>query len=149
MAGSTGVLIPPQGYYSVSLTDEEKLEVDYNVDEVSLEIEISEGTLRCRRNGVARFPHGGAAAALDVYWLDIYDGGLWPPVGDETNGDDELQRRTLSLRYGAVKAANLGLSAEGRRSLLDFNFLYSPSCGAQRFMELPQDVRPPIDCPSR
>ena len=61
-------------------------EVDYNICEVSLEIEISEATLRCRRIGVARFPHGGAAAALDVYWLDIYSGGLWLPVGDETNG---------------------------------------------------------------
>ncbi len=34
---------------------------------------------------MARFPHGGAAAALDVYWLDTYSGGLWLPVGDETN----------------------------------------------------------------
>jgi uncharacterized protein (DUF1684 family) len=75
---------------------------------------------------VARFPHGGAAAALDVYWLDIYGGGLWLPVGDETNGTTSYSGGRYL--FDPVKGANLGLSAEGRRILLDFNFLYSPSC---------------------
>ena len=109
--------------------------VDYNVDEISLEIEISEGTLRCRRIGVARFPQGGATAALDVYWLDIYGGGLWLPVGDETNGTTSYSGGRYL--FDTAKGANLGLSAEGRRDPARFQLPLLAFLRAQRFMELP------------
>ena len=75
---------------------------------------------------MARFSHARQTASLDLYWLDIYGGGLWLPVADQTNG-----RTTYSggrYLFDTAKGANLGLHAEGRRILLDFNFLYPPSC---------------------
>jgi uncharacterized protein len=101
-------------------------EIDYAVAEYSQDIEVSEGTLQCRRIGVARFSHARQTASLDLFWLDIYGGGLWLPVGDQTNG-----RTTYSggrYLFDTAKGANLGLHPEGRRILLDFNFLYPPSC---------------------
>src|SRR5271168_2136084 len=50
--------------------------------------------------------------------------------------DDELQRRALSFRYGAVKGANLGLSAEGLNPAR-FQLPLLAFLRAQRFMELP------------
>ena len=109
-------------------------EIDYSVAEYSQDIEVSEGTLQCRRIGVARFSHARQTASLDLFWLDIYGGGLWLPVGDQTNG-----RTTYSggrYLFDTAKGANLGLHPEGRRILLDFNFLYPPSC-AQRLLGMP------------
>ena len=85
---------------------------------------------------MARFPHGGAAAALDVYWLDIYAGGLWLPVGDETNGTTSYGGGRY-LFDKAVKAANLGLSAEGSTDPARFQLPLLAFLRAQRFMELP------------
>ena len=101
-------------------------EIDYAVAEFSLDIEVSEGTLQCRRIGVARFSHARQTASLDLFWLDIYGGGLWLPVGDQTNGTTTY--RGGRYLYDTAKGANLGLNAEGSRILLDFNFLYPPSC---------------------
>ncbi|MFZ2106658.1 MAG: DUF1684 domain-containing protein [Roseiarcus sp.] len=101
-------------------------EIDYAVAEFSLDIEVSEGTLHCRRIGVARFSHARQRASLDLFWLDIYGGGLWLPVGDQTNGTTTY--RGGRYLYDTAKGANLGLNAEGSRILLDFNFLYPPSC---------------------
>ena len=81
-------------------------EVEYAVAEYSLEIEVSEGTLVCRRIGAARFTHAGQTASLDLFWLDIYGGGLWLPVGDQTNG--ETTYRGGRYLYDTTKGANLG-----------------------------------------
>ena len=110
-------------------------EVEYAVAEYSLEIEVSEGTLRCRRIGAARFTHAGQTASLDLFWLDIYGGGLWLPVGDQTNG-----KTTYSggrYLYDTTKGANLGWRPDGRRILLDFNFLYPPSRALNELLDMP------------
>ncbi|SEE65773.1 hypothetical protein SAMN05444161_6571 [Rhizobiales bacterium GAS191] len=101
-------------------------EVDYGVEEVSLETEISEGALPYRRIGVARFLRRGTPHSLDLYWLDIYGGGLWLPVGDETNGTTSYGGGRYL--FDTAKGANLGLHVDGKRILLDLNFLYPPSC---------------------
>ena len=101
-------------------------EVDYAVEETALTTEISEGTLPYRRIGVAKFRHHGAPHSLELYWLDIYGGGLWVPVGDATNGKTSYGGGRYL--FDTTKGANLGLHADGRRVLLDLNFLYSPSC---------------------
>ena len=101
-------------------------EVDYGVEEVSLETQTSEGTLSCRRIGAAKFRHRGATHSLDLYWLDIYGGGLWLPVGDETNGATSYGGGRYL--FDTAKGANLGIRAQGRSILLDLNFLYPPSC---------------------
>ena len=68
--------------------------------------------------------------SLDVYWIDVYGGGLFVPFRDAGSG---------SLSYGGgrylldtVKGADLGGtdpdSEAGGELILDFNFAYHPSC---------------------
>ncbi|MFI4996478.1 MAG: DUF1684 domain-containing protein [Hyphomicrobiales bacterium] len=101
-------------------------EIDYAVEETALETEISEGTLPYHRIGVARFTHRGTTYSLDLFWLDIYGGGLWLPVGDETNGTTSYGGGRYL--FDTAKGANLGFRSDGRSILLDLNFLYPPSC---------------------
>lgn len=61
---------------------------------------------------------------LDVYWIDVYGGGVFLPFRDATAG---------SSTYGAgrylidtIKGADLG-GTDGRL-ILDFNYAYHPSC---------------------
>lgn len=89
------------------------------------EIELAgDGLLRCFRVGHAHFatPHGEAALAL--YWIAGYGGGLWLPFADETSG-----RTTYGAGrylYDTIKGADLGV--DGTRIVLDFNYAYNPSC---------------------
>jgi uncharacterized protein (DUF1684 family) len=101
-------------------------EVEYDVDETTYTARISEGMLPYRKIATARFIYRGKAQALGVFWLDIYGGGIWIPVGDETNG--ETTYGGGRYLFDTTKGANLGISADGRKILLDFNFLYPPSC---------------------
>jgi uncharacterized protein (DUF1684 family) len=101
-------------------------EVDYEVEELPLDTQTSEGTLSFRRIGVVRFRRLGTLHSLDLYWLDIYGGGLWLPVGDKTNGVSTYGGGRYL--FDTAKGANLGIGAGGKRLLLDFNFLYPPSC---------------------
>jgi uncharacterized protein (DUF1684 family) len=72
------------------------------------------------RIGAVELPIG----TLDVYWIDVYGGGVFLPFRDATAG---------TTTYGAgrylldtVKGADLG--GDGDRLVLDFNFAYHPSC---------------------
>jgi uncharacterized protein len=61
---------------------------------------------------------------LDVYWMNVYGGGVFIPFRDTTNG-------TLTYRGGrylldTAKSADLGDRDGG--IVLDFNFAYHPSC---------------------
>ncbi len=100
--------------------------IDYAVAETVHPIAISEGVLPCRRVAVVRFAHAGEAHALDLFWLDIYGGGLWLPVADATNGEGSYSGGRYL--FDTTKGADLGLSRDGTRLLLDLNFLYPPSC---------------------
>ena len=62
---------------------------------------------------------------LEVYWIQVYGGGVFIPFRDATNG---------SATYGAgrylvdaAKSADLGTTTDGRL-ILDFNFATQPSC---------------------
>jgi len=89
------------------------------------EIELAaDGLLRCARVGCVRFALRGAPAALEVYWLEGYGGGLWLPFSDASSG-----RETYGggrYLYDTIKGADLGGDADGL--VLDFNFAYNPSC---------------------
>lgn len=70
--------------------------------------------------GSVHLPFG----TLEVYWIDVYGGGVFVPFRDATSG---------SASYGAgrylldtAKGADLGGS--GDRLVLDFNYAYHPSC---------------------
>jgi uncharacterized protein (DUF1684 family) len=101
-------------------------EVDYTAPEAPYALNISEGVMSYRRIGTVRFTRLGVAHALDLFWLDIYGGGLWLPVADETNG--ETSYGGGRYLFDTTKGANLGLSADGKSLRLDLNFLYPPSC---------------------
>jgi hypothetical protein len=81
-------------------------------------------SMRFRRFGRARFELGGAAQALELYWLDAYGGGVFLPFGDETSGGETYGGGRYLL--DTVKGSDLGGSDD--RLVLDFNFAYNPSC---------------------
>ncbi|WP_231122020.1 DUF1684 domain-containing protein [Motilibacter peucedani] len=91
----------------------------------------SDGEVRQKLVGLVEVPDLGIT--LDVWWLDQYAGGLFVPVKDGT-------ARTTT--YGAgrylvdtAKGADLGLF-DGKL-VLDFNFLYHPSCRYDPVWECP------------
>ena len=72
------------------------------------------------RIGRVRLPVG----TLEVFWIDVYGGGIFLPFRDSTSG---------TTTYGAgrylldtIKGADLG-GDEGRL-VVDFNYAYHPSC---------------------
>ena len=87
-----------------------------------VDIQTSTGeAMAMRRFGVVALPVG----TLEVYWIDVYGGGVFIPFRDATSG---------SLTYGGgrylldtIKGADLGSTDRGEL-VLDFNFAYHPSC---------------------
>ena len=92
-----------------------------NTFEISL---ASDGVLRCTRVGRVHFEVRGHRAALAVYWLEGYGGGLWLPFSDATNGNATYGGGRYL--YDTIKGADLG--ADDRAVVLDFNYAYNPSC---------------------
>ncbi|GGR07191.1 DUF1684 domain-containing protein [Deinococcus ruber] len=62
---------------------------------------------------------------LDVYWIDVYGGGLFVPFRDAGSGRSSYGGGRYLL--DTVKSADLG-SSPGGQLVLDFNFAYHPSC---------------------
>ena len=67
---------------------------------------------------------GRVEAALDVWWLDQYAGGLFLPLRDGTAGAESYGGGRYLL--DTAKGADLG--GDRPELLLDLNFLYHPSC---------------------
>ena len=89
--------------------------------EISL---ASDGMLRCTRVGHVHFSIAKSAAALAVYWLEGYGGGLWLPFADATNGAATYGGGRYL--YDTIKGADLGVADHD--IVLDFNYAYNPSC---------------------
>ncbi len=62
---------------------------------------------------------------LDVYWIDVYGGGVFLPFRDATSGHETYGGGRYLL--DTAKSADLGSTPEGEL-VLDFNFAYHPSC---------------------
>ena len=89
------------------------------------EVEASAGEpMAFERFAVARFDLGGAACALELYWLEAYGGGLFVPFADATSGAETYGAGRYLL--DTVKGADLG--GDDGRLVLDFNLAYNPSC---------------------
>ncbi|WP_424950451.1 DUF1684 domain-containing protein [Deinococcus sp.] len=73
------------------------------------------------RFGRVRLPFG----TLDVYWTEVYGGGVFLPFRDATGGHESYGGGRYLL--DTVKGADLGSAADGELTL-DFNFAYHPSC---------------------
>lgn len=76
------------------------------------------------RVGRVRFELYAAPAALDVFWVSGYGGGLFLPFGDATNG--QTTYGAGRYLYDTIKGADLGV--EDGKLVLDFNLSYNPSC---------------------
>jgi len=81
---------------------------------------LSGDTFSLRRIGLARLPVG----ELEVYWIDVYGGGIFVPFRDGTSGTETYGSGRYLL--DTVKGADLGGDADGL--VLDFNYAYHPSC---------------------
>ena len=66
-----------------------------------------------------------ALGTLDLYWIDVYGGGLFVPFRDAGSGQMSYGGGRYLL--DTVKGADLGSLKDGRL-VLDFNFAYHPSC---------------------
>ncbi|GGR72261.1 hypothetical protein GCM10008959_37220 [Deinococcus seoulensis] len=68
---------------------------------------------------------GTTGSALDVYWIDVYGGGVFVPFRDATSGHETYGGGRYLL--DTAKGADLGSVRAGHLTL-DFNFAYHPSC---------------------
>ena len=72
------------------------------------------------RIGHVRLPLGD----LEVYWIQVYGGGVFIPFRDATSGTESYGAGRYLL--DTIKGADLGGSDD--RLVLDFNYAYNPSC---------------------
>lgn len=91
-------------------------------DELSLATG-DEGTTSLRLIGRVELPSP-LGAAIDVWWLAQYAGGLFLPLRDGTAGETSYGGGRYLL--DTAKGADLGGSAD--TLVIDLNFLYHPSC---------------------
>jgi hypothetical protein len=77
-------------------------------------------TFALRRIGRVRLPVGD----LEVYWIDVYGGGIFLPFRDGTSGTQTYGAGRYLL--DTIKGADLG--GDERGLVVDFNYSYHPSC---------------------
>lgn len=99
--------------------------VEYDVKPEVMEVHLREdGLMRLRRFGKVRFSVDDAEAALSLFWVSGYGGGVLLPFRDATSGRDTFGGGRYVL--DTIKHADLG--SEDGRLVVDFNFAYNPSC---------------------
>ncbi|MCC9175332.1 DUF1684 domain-containing protein [Arthrobacter sp. zg-Y179] len=91
-------------------------------------MEVATGT-----DGVVPFTRLGTVSAdgvgsLAVWHLDSYGGGIFIPVRDATSGVDGGSYGGGRYLLDTIKGADLGTGDLPGSLILDFNFLYNPSC---------------------
>ena len=91
--------------------------------DVSLPVPSSEGTIPMSLLGRVRLP-APVDAAIDVWWLRQYAGGLFLPLRDGTAGQSSYG----GGRYALDTAKDADLGGRAGRLIVDLNFLYHPSC---------------------
>ena len=85
-----------------------------------------DGQVQFTRVAVVKFSCPAGDAALNLYWIEGYGGGLFLPFGDATAGRGTYGGGRYLI--DTIKGANLGLGGGGRELVLDFNYAYNPSC---------------------
>jgi hypothetical protein len=104
--------------------------LDRDVEKETLDVELpAEGSFHYTRVARIRFRVQNQEAALSVFWIEGYGGGLFLPFRDASNGHGTYGGGRYL--YDTIKGADLGVgSGEGipGEIVLDFNFAYNPSC---------------------
>ena len=86
------------------------------------EVQTSTGEqMAMRRFGIVELEWG----TLDVFWIDVYGGGVFIPFRDATSGSTTYGGGRYLL--DTIKGADLGMTERGEL-VLDFNYAYHPSC---------------------
>jgi uncharacterized protein (DUF1684 family) len=88
----------------------------------TIHLDTSDGSVRL--DLVGRFDVPDLGVRLDAWWLAQYGGGLFVPVRDGTAGSETYGGGRYLL--DTAKGADLGGGVDGL--VIDFNFLYHPSC---------------------
>jgi uncharacterized protein (DUF1684 family) len=88
--------------------------------EVPAPSSLVEDAFSLKRIGLVRLPVG----ELELYWIDVYGGGLFLPFRDTTSGTETYGAGRYLL--DTLKGADLGGDAAGL--VVDFNYAYHPSC---------------------
>ncbi len=101
-------------------------------DEIRTVDTAGDGPIKMRLTGHVTLAELGVG--LDVWWFDQYGGGLFVPVRDATAGTSSYGGGRYLL--DTAKGADLGTTADGQL-VLDFNFLYHPSCRYSEAWECP------------
>lgn len=83
-------------------------------------------TLSFSRVGRIAIPFPSGPRTLSVFWMAGYAGGLFIPFRDATNGQ-ETYGAGRYLVDGA-KSADLGGNPDRNTLIVDFNFVFQPSC---------------------
>ncbi len=83
-----------------------------------------DGVVAMRAIGELELPPPFSGSTLTLWWIEDYAGGLFLPIRDGTAGDTSYGGGRYLL--DTAKGADLG--SDGRRLVVDFNFLYHPSC---------------------
>lgn len=91
--------------------------------ELTLNVPTSEGVTAMERVGCLRLPPP-LDAAIDVWWLRQYGGGLLLPLRDGTAGQSSYG----GGRYALDTAKSADLGGRDGHLVVDLNFLYHPSC---------------------
>lgn len=100
-------------------------EVDADVARDTFVVNLPvDGEFAYTRVARVRFKAAGMAAALSLFWIEGYGGGIFLPFRDSSNGRDSYGGGRYL--YDTIKGADLGLTAG--QIVLDFNYAYNPSC---------------------
>jgi hypothetical protein len=92
----------------------------------------NDGDITMRRVGTLTIPSP-VEGTLDVWWLTQYGGGIFVPVRDATSANETYGGGRYLL--DTIKGADLG--DDGGAVVVDFNFLYHPSCRYNPAWECP------------
>ena len=106
------------------------VDVNTSIESVRQEIAMNaDEIMTMTAVGQVRFTVDGQPAALTIYWLDIYGGGLFLPFRDTTCPAESYGggRYLFDTIKGSDPLPVPGANG-WRKMLLDFNYAYNPSC---------------------
>lgn len=99
------------------------VDVDPIVEREILEVPLqADGDFRMQRIGKVHFSFKENQVELSLFWVLGYAGGLFLPFRDRSEESYPGTRYLLDT----IKGADLGM--EQGKLVLDFNFVYNPSC---------------------
>jgi uncharacterized protein len=106
------------------------LEVDTAVEPVRHSVAMNaDEVMDMTTVGRVRFVVDGEPAALSLYWLEVYGGGLFLPFRDLTGPAESYGGgRYLFDTIKSGEALPIATVEGKRRITLDFNYAYNPSC---------------------